>query len=104
LLIGRVRPTADRHQSKKVNVQREEEFSSSRIDVMSPDAKIRNTAAITLMDSGNLDAVEALVAAIEVVAYREARGTLIYALRLRLLFALFTDISLGNRRRIRSLT
>jgi hypothetical protein len=61
-------------------VQREEEFSSARIDVMSPDAKIRNTAAITLMDSGNLDAVEALVAAIEVVAYREARGTLIYAL------------------------
>lgn len=37
-------------------------------------------AAITLMDSGNPDAVEALVAAIEVVAYREARGTLIYAL------------------------
>ena len=47
---------------------------------MSPDAKIRNIAAITLMDSGNTDAVEARVTAIGVVAYREARGTLIYAL------------------------
>ena len=35
---------------------------------------------MTLMDSGNPDAVEALVTAIEVVAYREALGTLIYAL------------------------
>lgn len=47
---------------------------------MSPDAKVRNIAAITLMDSRNPDAVKALVTAIEVVAYREARGSLIYAL------------------------
>lgn len=32
------------------------------------------------MDSGNPSAVDALVTAIEVVAYREARGTLIFAL------------------------
>ena len=37
-------------------------------------------AAITLMDSGNPKAAEVLVAAIEVAAYREARGTMIYAL------------------------
>jgi hypothetical protein len=58
----------------------EEKFSSALLDVMSSDARIRNVAAITLMDSGNPKAAEALVAAIEISEYREARGTLIYAL------------------------
>jgi len=47
---------------------------------MSPDANIRNEAAIALMDFGDPKAVAPLVAAIEVVENRKARGTLIYAL------------------------
>ncbi|XLZ68568.1 HEAT repeat domain-containing protein [Massilia sp. SR12] len=58
----------------------DEKFAVALAEIMSPDARIRNAAAITLMDSGNPEAVDALVAAIEIAAYREARGTLIYAL------------------------
>lgn len=65
---------------KKIELNPEEKFAVALSDVMSPDARIRNVAAITLMDSGNPKAVDALVAAIEIAAYREARGTLIYAL------------------------
>jgi hypothetical protein len=59
---------------------REEGFSSALLEVKSFDAGKRNLAAITLMDSGNPEAIAALVEAIEVPAYRGARGTLIYAL------------------------
>lgn len=79
-LVACNRPRADRHQYQKVNLEHEEKFSSALLDVMSPDAKIRNLAAITLMDSGNPESVPALVDAIEFAAHREARGTLIYAL------------------------
>jgi hypothetical protein len=57
-----------------------EKFSSAKLALMSHDARIRNRAAIELMDSGNPEVVAALVAAIEKDDNRQARGTLIYAL------------------------
>ncbi|MYN17802.1 hypothetical protein GTP81_13650 [Rugamonas sp. FT107W] len=58
----------------------EESFSIALIALKSRDAKIRNQAAIDLMDSCSPMAVAPLVAAIEEVENRGARGTLIYAL------------------------
>lgn len=61
-------------------MDQEEKFSLALVEIMSPDAKTRNEAAIALMDFGDPKAVAPLVAAIEVAENRKARGTLIYAL------------------------
>lgn len=65
---------------KNIALDEIEKFSSAKLALMSHDARIRNRAAIELMDSGNPEAVAALVAAIEKDGNRQARGTLIYAL------------------------